>query len=151
MSFYLKETFGKLASVRILIVEDSQPWRGTIRSILQESSDLVVICECSDGLEAIRKSEQLQPDLVVLDIGLPKLHGLEAARRIRKVAPGSRILFLTAYISPELLREALQTGALGYVVKSNAASDLLPAVNAVMHDQRFVSSGVLPFDSDQAF
>lgn len=138
-------------AVRILIVEDFQPWRRTIRSILEESSDQVVICECSDGLEALQKSEELQPDLVVLDIGLPKLNGLEAARLIRKVVPGSRILFLTAYISAELVRSALQTGALGYVVKSNAASDLLPAMDAVMHDKRFVSSGVLPFDSDQAF
>jgi DNA-binding NarL/FixJ family response regulator len=137
-----------LASLRILIVEDSQPWRRAIRSILQESPDLVVICECSDGLEAIRKSEQLQPDLVVLDIGLPKVNGLEAARCIRKVAPDSRILFLTAYNSAELLDEALQTGALGYVVKSNTATDLLPAVNAVMHDHRFVSSGIIPSDPD---
>jgi DNA-binding NarL/FixJ family response regulator len=140
-----------LASARVLIVEDSQLWRRAIRSILQESPDLTVIGECSDGLEAIRKSEQLQPDLVLLDIGLPSLNGLEAARRIRKVAPNSKILFLTAYISAELLREALQTGALGYVVKSNTASDLLPAVDAVMHDERFVSSGVLPFDSNQTF
>jgi DNA-binding NarL/FixJ family response regulator len=137
----------ELASVHILIVEDSQLWRQAVRSLLQESPDLVVICECSDGLEAIQKSEQLQPDLVVLDIGLPKLNGLEAARQIRKVVPSSKILFLTAHA--DLVREGLQTGALGYVVKSNAATDLLPAVNAVMQDQRFVSSGVMPFEPDQ--
>lgn len=139
-----------MASLHVLIVEDSQAWRRAIRSTLEESSDLLVIGECSDGLEAIRRSEQLQPDLVLLDIGLPGLNGLEAARRIRKVAPGSRILFLTAYISAELVREALQTGALGYVVKSNTASDLLPAVNAVMRDQRYVSSGVMASDPDHS-
>jgi DNA-binding NarL/FixJ family response regulator len=137
-----------LASVRILIVEDSQSWRRAIRSILQECPDLAVICECSDGLEAIRKSEELQPDLVVLDIGLPSLNGLEAGRRIRKVTPGTKILFLTAHFSADLVREALQSGAFGYVVKSNAASDLLSAVNAVMCDQRFVSSGLIPSDPD---
>jgi CheY-like chemotaxis protein len=130
----------KLALIRVLIVEDSQPWQRAIRSILQESPELTVIGECSDGLEAIRISEQLQPDLVVLDIGLPSLNGLEATRRMRKVAPSTKILFLTAHFSAELIREALESGALGYVVKSNAASDLLPAVNAVMCDQRFVSS-----------
>ena len=139
-----------MASVRVLLVEDSQPWRQAIRSILQQSPDLVVIGECSDGLEAIRKSEQLQPDLVVIDIGLPSLNGLEAARRIREVAPGSKILFLTAHIGAEFVSEALQTGALGYVVKSNTASDLLSAVNAVMQDQRFVSSGVIPPEPDHS-
>ena len=138
-----------MALIRVLIVEDFQPWQRAIRSILQESPQLTVIGECSDGLEAIRTSEQLRPDLVVLDIGLPSLNGLEAARRIRKVAPGTKILFLTAHFSTDLVREALESGALGYVVKSNAASDLLSAVNAVMCDQRFVSSGLIPSDLDQ--
>jgi DNA-binding NarL/FixJ family response regulator len=137
-----------LASVRILIVEDSQRWRRAIRSILEESPHLVVICECSDGLEAIRKSEQLQPDLVVLDIGLPKVNGLEAARHIRMVAPRSKILFLTAYTSADLLSEAIQTGALGYVVKPDAGGELLSAVNAVMRDQRFISSRVIGSEPD---
>ena len=82
-----------MASIRILIVEDSQPWRRAIRLTLEEAPDLEVICECLDGLDAIRKSEQLQPDLVVLDISLPSINGFEAAREIRKVAPRSKILF----------------------------------------------------------
>ena len=138
-----------MASIRILIVEDSQPWRRAIRSTLEEAPDLVVIGECSDGLEGIRKSEQLQPDLVMLDIGLPSVNGFEAARGIRKVARQSKILFLSAYFSGELVHEAFRVGALGYVVKSNAATDLLSAVEAVMRDQRFVSSGVMPFHPDR--
>jgi DNA-binding NarL/FixJ family response regulator len=93
-------------------------------------------------LEAVRKSEDLQPDLVLLDIGLPNLNGLEVARQVRKVSPGSRIIFLTSHDDPEYLQEALRIGALGFIVKSNAASDLLPAVRAVMNDERFFRSGV---------
>jgi DNA-binding NarL/FixJ family response regulator len=130
-----------LAAVRVLIVDDSQPWRCAVCLLLKQNLDLVLICECSDGLEAVRKSEDLQPDLVLLDIGLPNLNGLEAARQVRRVSPGSRILFLTSYDDPEYLQEALKIGALGFIVKSNAASDLLPAVRAVMNDERFFGSG----------
>jgi two-component system nitrate/nitrite response regulator NarL len=131
-----------LAAVRVLIVDDSQPWRCAVCLVLQQNLDLVLICECSDGLEAVRKSEDLQPDLVLLDIGLPNLNGLEVARQVRKVSPGSRIIFLTSHDDPEYLQEALRIGALGFIVKSNAASDLLPAVRAVMNDERFFRSGV---------
>lgn len=123
-------------------MDDSQPWRCAVCLLLKQNLDLALICECSDGLEAVRKSEDLQPDLVLLDIGLPNLNGLEAARQVRKVSPGSRILFLTSYDDPEYLQEALRIGALGFIVKSNAASDLLPAVRAVMNDERFFGSGV---------
>jgi DNA-binding NarL/FixJ family response regulator len=138
VNFCLKEAFRKLATVRILIVDDFEPWRRAVCSILQQYKDLEVICEGSDGLEAVQKSAALQPDLVLLDIGLPKLNGLEAARQIRKVSPGSKILFLTMYDSPELLQEALRSGALGCVVKSDASRKLLPAVRAVMRNERFV-------------
>jgi DNA-binding NarL/FixJ family response regulator len=130
-----------LAAVRILIVDDSQAWRRSVCLLLQEYLNVVILCESSDGLDAVRKSEELQPDLILLDIGLPNLNGLEAARQIRKVSPGSRILFLTSYDGPEFLREALSIGALGFVVKSHAASDLLPAVRAVMQGQQFFDRG----------
>jgi DNA-binding NarL/FixJ family response regulator len=129
-----------LASIRVLIVDDSQAWRRAVCLFLQQQLNLVVICESADGLEAVQKSKELQPDLVLLDISLPNLNGLEAARQIRKVASGSRILFLSSYDYPELLCEALRIGALGFVVKSDVASDLLPAVTAVMRDEQFFSS-----------
>lgn len=135
----LKEAFCRLATIRIFIVDDYQPWRQAVCSILQQQKDLEVICEAWDGLEAVQKSAELQPDVILLDIGLPKLNGLEAARQIRKISPASRILFLTMHDSPEVMEKALKSGASGLVVKSDTASDLLPAVRAVMRNERFVS------------
>ncbi len=111
--------------------------------------DLVIIGECSDGLKAVLKSEELQPDLILLDIGLPDLNGLEAARQIRKVAPGSRILFLSSYHWPEIVDEAMSIGALGFVLKVNAARELLPAIRTVLRDERFIGTGFSPLDPNK--
>ncbi len=142
----LKEAFRRLASIRVFIVDDFEPWRRAVCSILKPCKDFEVIYEGSDGLEVVQKSAELQPDLVVLDIGLPDLNGLEAARQIRKVSPGSKILFLTLCDDPDLVQEALRVGALGFVVKSQAACDLLPAVRAVMRDERFVGRRPYPIE-----
>lgn len=128
-----------MASLCILVVDDSRAWRRSVCSILQKYRDPVVICESSDGMEAIRKSAELQPDLVLLDINLPSLNGLEAARQIRRLAPRSRILFLSSFDWPELSHEARDIGALGFVVKSEAARDLLPAIGTVLRDEQFFS------------
>ena len=127
-------------------MDDSRAWRQAIRSFLQIHLNLVIIGECSDGLEAVQKSEELQPDLVLLDIGLPNLNGVEAARQIRKVAPASKILFLTSYHWPEILDEAMTVGALGLVLKLKASRELLPAIRTVLRDQRFIGTGFSPFD-----
>ena len=108
--------------VRILLVEDFEPFRRFIRSQLQPRLDLEVIAEASDGLEAVHVAEQLQPDLILLDIGLPKLNGIEAARRIRKLCPESKIVFLSQESSGDVIEEALNSGGTGYVVKTNAAN-----------------------------
>jgi DNA-binding NarL/FixJ family response regulator len=134
---------------RLLIVDDSREWRRAVCSILQEHLDLIIIGECSDGLEAVRKSEELQPDLVLLDIGLPYLNGLEAARQIRQVAPASRILFLSSNYCPQILQEALSIGALGFVVKMKVSNELLPAIRIVLRDQRYIGTGISPFDSTE--
>jgi DNA-binding NarL/FixJ family response regulator len=102
---------------------------------------LQVIGEASDGLEAVQKAEELKPDLILLDIGLPTLNGIEAARQIRKLAPESKILFVSQESSADLVQEALSLGAWGYVAKTRAGSELLVAVEEVLHDRRFVGTG----------
>ena len=129
-----------MASVRILIVDDCEPWRRMIFTLLQEYPDWQIICEASDGLEAVQKSKELQPDLILLDIGLPGMNGIEAARQIREIAPRSKILFLSENLCPEVVQEALCNGAWGYVAKSDAGRDLLAAVEAVIENKQFVSS-----------
>ena len=104
--------------------------------------ELQIICEASDGSEAVQRAEELKPDLILLDIGLPKLNGIEAARQIRLLSPSSKIIFLSQYNSLDVVEAALRTGALAYVHKAKAGSELLPAVEAVLRDELFVSGGI---------
>ena len=125
---------------RILIAEDFPGYRRFICSTLGESHDLRVVAEVSDGLEAVQKAAELKPDLILLDIGLPTINGIAAARQIRKLSPKSKIVFLSQETSAEVVGEALSTGAWGYVVKTKAASQLLAVVEAVVSGTRFVNS-----------
>ena len=131
-----------MALVRVLVVEDYEPFRRFIRSTLRKGPGLQIVGETSDGLKAVNKAEELQPDLIVLDIGLPSLNGVEAARRIRKVSPKSKIVFISQESSADVVQEALALGALGYVVKAHAGSELLAAAEAVLESRQFVSSGL---------
>jgi DNA-binding NarL/FixJ family response regulator len=125
--------------VRILVVDDFAPWQHFVLPKLRENHNLRVVGVASDGLEAVLKAEELQPDLILLDIGLPTINGIEAARRIRKVAPKSKILFLSQEVHVDVARIALSEGGQGYVVKSDANNELFPAVEAVMQGKKFVS------------
>ncbi len=131
-------------SIRVLIAEDYAAFRRFLVSTMQSRPELQVICEVADGSEAVQKAQEIQPDLILLDIGLPGLNGIEAARRIRGLSPNSKILFVSENHSADVIQEALSTGALGYVLKSDAASDLFPAVDSVLHDKGFVSASVRP-------
>ena len=124
--------------VRVLVVDDYEPFRRFVRSMLERRSDLPIIDEASDGLEAVRKAGELHPDLIVLDIGLPSLNGIEAARRIRKFSPESKILFVSQESAADVVGEALAMGAGGYVVKADAGGELLEAVDAVLRGGQFV-------------
>jgi len=137
-----------VSKVRVLMVDDFQAWRQFVYSALQKNPELQVVGEASDGLEAVHKVKELHPDLIVLDLGLPTLNGIEAARQIRKLSPGSKILFLTQESSADVVQAALNSGAQGYVLKARAVTDLLPAVEAVLNGGHFVSSGLeVPPDS----
>ncbi len=114
--------------------------------MLQVRPELQVICETSDGPEAVLKAEELKPDLIVLDIGLPKLNGIEAARRIRQLSPSSKIVFLSQNNDLDVVRAAFGTGAQGYVSKTDARSELLPAVDAVLRGRQFVSSSLKDYE-----
>jgi DNA-binding NarL/FixJ family response regulator len=131
-----------VSSIRVLVVEDNEPFQRFICSMLETIPELQVVGKVSDGLDAVQRAEELQPDLILLDIGLPTLSGLEAARRIHKLSPHSRIIFLTQESSADVVEEALNLGAKGYVVKVNAGSELLAAVEAVHQGGEFVSSGL---------
>jgi DNA-binding NarL/FixJ family response regulator len=131
-----------MSSMRVLVVEDFAPFWQVIRSTLEVRPDVQVIGEVADGLEAVQKAEILEPDLVLLDIGLPMLNGIEAARQIRRLAPQSKIIFVSQESSCEVVREALNLGAWGYVLKERAAIDLPAAVNAVQEGRHFLSFGL---------
>jgi len=131
----------------ILVADDFEGWRRQVRSLLRARPEWQVIAEASDGLEAVQKAEELKPDLILLDIGLPKLNGIEGARRIRQLSPRSKIVFLSLYNSLDVVQAALGTGALGYVLKSDARSELLPAVDAVLRSKQFVSSSLQGHES----
>ena len=128
---------------QVLVVEDSLAFRGFIARALQKCPiSLQIVCEVSDGLEAIQRAQELQPDLVLLDISLPMLNGIEAARAIREQSPRSRILFLSQESSADIVQTALSTGAEGYVHKVAAARELIPALSAIFQGERFVSSSL---------
>ena len=133
--------------IRVLVVEDFKPWGHLYRSMFQKQPEFQIIGEVSDGLEAVHQARQLQPDLILLDIGLPTLNGIEAARRIKEVCAASKILFVSENRSAAIVEEALGTGAGGYVVKADAGRELLSAVKAVIQGERFVSASVFDRDS----
>jgi CheY-like chemotaxis protein len=132
----------RLPTVRVLVVDDYEPFRRFVCLTLERILGLRVIGEASDGLEAVHKTEELQPDLIVLDIGLPTVTGIEAARRIRTLCPDCKILFLSQESSSDVVQAALSLGALGYVVKTAAGTELCAAVEEVCQGRQFVSGGI---------
>jgi len=127
------------AVVRILVVDDFLPFRSFTVSALRKRPGFRVVEEAFDGEEAVQKAKELKPDVVVLDIGLPLLNGIQAAREIRSVSPDSKILFLTCNNYPDIAREAFAAGGGAYVVKHDAANELIAAVEAVLQGRRYVS------------
>jgi CheY-like chemotaxis protein len=134
--------------VRILVVEDHVLWQRFVVRTLQKQPNLQVVGVVADGLEAVQQAEALQPDLVLLDIGLPRLNGIEVAKRLRRVAPGARILFVSQESSSAIVREAMRVGALGYIRKPHG-SELLPAIQAALRGTRFFGGGLEAQESNE--
>lgn len=126
--------------IRTIVVDDYEPWCQFLRLALLAWQELQVIGQCSDGPEAIQKAKELQPDLILLDIGLPTLNGIEVARRIREICPNTKILFVSENRSVDVAEEALRAGDGVYVLKSDAARDLFPAIKAILEGKRFISA-----------
>jgi DNA-binding NarL/FixJ family response regulator len=133
----------------VLVVDDFEPFRRLVCLILQNKRDLQVIGEASDGLEAVEKVQALKPDLILLDIGLPSLNGIEAAHRISCLNPTATILFVSQISDADVVQEALSNGAKGYVWKQDAGRDLLLAVEAALRGAHFISSRIKENNSGQ--
>ena len=125
-------------SILVLVVEDHKPFREFISSILQNNPEFRVISQVADGAVAVQMAENLRPDLILLDIGLPGLNGIDVARRILALCPDSRILFVSQETSEDVVEEALSTGALGYLLKADAGSELLAALNSVLLGNKYM-------------
>jgi DNA-binding NarL/FixJ family response regulator len=136
-------------ALTILVVEDHAAFRHVICAELQQRAEFQII-EAADGLEAVQKAEALQPDVILLDLNLPKMHGFEVAEQIRRLAPHARILFMSQESSSDIVRKALSLGAHGYIQKMSAATDLLPGIDAVLGGQRFVSRSVAVIEPTEA-
>lgn len=126
----------------VLVVDDYEPFRRFVSATLGRTPRFLILGEARDGLEAIQQADVLQPDLILLDIGLPKVNGLEAARKIREIAHEARIVFVTQESSPEIVQEALDLGASGYVVKVQAGNELVRALEMALLGRTFLSDGL---------
>jgi len=134
---------------RVLVVDDFAPWQIFVERYLGTSPNVRVIGFAADGLEAVQKAEELLPDLILLDVGLPKANGIEAARQIRTRAPESAILFLSDSSDPDVVTEALSAGGRGYVLKVAATKDLIAGTEAVLNGESFLSRGLVGNDKAQ--
>jgi DNA-binding NarL/FixJ family response regulator len=131
---------GRMSALRILVADDHELVRRGVRSLLEANEGWIVCGEAGDGSEAVEKTRELKPDIVILDVGMPRLNGLEAARQILRYNPGQRVLILTITATEEMARAALEAGAKAYVLKSDGGRDLIAAVCALQHGRTFFTS-----------
>jgi len=133
-------------TIRILVVDDFEAWRQRIRSMLQTRPELCVVAEAADGLEAVQKAQELKPDLILLDICLPGLNGIEVAHQVSRLVPSATIVFVSQNNDPDLVAAARTNGAKGYVLKVDVNRELLPAIEAVLRGDHFASTGLAQRD-----
>ena len=145
----IKFIMSNIHLLKIFVVEDNEPLSRFLCSILEKRTDVQVVGQASDGLEAIQNAEELQPDLILLDIGLPKLNGMQVARRLGKLVPNSKFLFLSQESSADVVREALKLGAVGFIHKSRIYTDLALGLESVIGGTQFVSSTLKGWESTE--
>jgi DNA-binding NarL/FixJ family response regulator len=133
----------EMSVIRVLVVEDHPVVRRAVCALLSGDPILNVVCETADGEQAVQKAEEFQPDLILMDISLPGISGIEAARRIRRVSPKSRIIFLSQHDSLQMVKDALNVGGHGYVAKTDAGLELLKAISLVREGKQFVSRRIV--------
>ena len=132
-----------MAAAKVLVVDDHAIVRRTVCGLISRDSTVEVICESVTGEDAVTKAKELQPDLILLDISLPGISGIEAARQIKKVSAKSRIIFLSQHDSLQMVMEGFKAGGHGYVTKGDAAHELIKAIQNVLQGIRFVSKGII--------
>ncbi|HKW62223.1 MAG TPA: response regulator transcription factor [Candidatus Acidoferrum sp.] len=134
-----------MAIVRLLVVDDFRLWRDCVQAHLEGYPEVHIVGFASDGFEAVQKVGELQPDLVFLDISLPRLNGFETARKIRKLNPNCKIIFLSGHSCPEVVRAALEAGGSGYVHKQDAVAELFVGLEAVLAGRQYLSRSINDF------
>lgn len=127
----------------ILVVDDYLPWQRFISLLLESETDLKLISVASDGVEAVQRAKELQPDVILMDVSLPRINGFEATRQIRVVSPGSKTLFLSEHCGSEFVQAAFEVGGFGYVLKSDSHVDLVSGIRAVLLDRQFLSTSLM--------
>lgn len=127
-----------MAKIRVLIVDDHTLFRESLRSLLQSNNGIAVVGDAGDGIEAVSKAAQLQPDVILMDIAMPNISGLQATRRIKRRNPSIKVLALTMYETDQHIREMLRAGASGYIPKRAPARELISAIQAVYQGDAFL-------------
>ena len=131
-----------MCAVRLLVADDHEVVRKGIRALLEEQPGWKVTAEATDGRDAVNKITETKPDVAIIDISMPSLNGLEATRRVAKLSPLTKVLILTAYDSDQLIRDVLDAGARGYLLKGDAGRELVTAVQALLHNKTFFTQKV---------
>lgn len=131
-----------MAKIQVLIVDDHTLFRESLRSLLKDVEDIEVVGEAEDGVEAVVKTTQLQPDVVLMDIAMPNMNGMEATRQIKKQNPSVKVLILTMYDTEQYIFEMLRVGASGYILKRAPARELISAIQAVSQGDAFLYPSV---------
>jgi two-component system response regulator NreC len=125
--------------IRLLVADDHKIFRQGIKKLLEEQKDLQVVGEAKDGREAVKKAEELKPDIVLMDVAMADLNGMEATRQIKKALPDIKILMLTMHKNEEYVLQSFQAGASAYILKEGAVEELVSAIHSVYHDKSFLS------------